>query len=858
VVVGRPSLQPGSTFGDELTITGDAAGEGATDLVDATRGDAHEPVTLQVFTRLTPHGALGRKRFMDAALSSRSADSDHVPKVVDAGVDATSGAAWIATERLEGRRLDEVLRQRGHLTSAEVGEILGQVAHGLDAAHTQGIVHGALRPETIFLGKSRRAGSGVVVKLLQIGIAPLLHEVDDDGPRTQSTWAAPELSEADHVADATADVWSMGLLAFHLLSGRSYWKSLSAVRTETVELMRESLVGDLVAASTRADEIDAPSKLPLGFDAWFARCVARDPIARYPSAGAAIDVLRPILNVREPFESSPESFLRSPDADSELAAPEPSPVPELESEVPPLLESEPSPVPELESEVAKSPSLRAPIADPFHDAVPVPSQPSPPPRRKRWMLVGATLLVLTLGGAAAVILLWPTLWQGQATTAAVEESEGEQDEENHHRRPSGIRRAVEHHQLAPVPVSADDAQWGSPVAPVTIVEFGDFRSRSCKTLTSVLSELKRDYGSGRLRVVWKHRPLTPSARAAAEAARVVLLLGGEEAFWKFHDTLFERRDEFAEARFAAWAEDAGVSRDDFLRDFEWNHQSPRVERDIELSKQIGARPPPGLFVNGIRVFGKPSYRKLRDLIDKQLNVAKAERRGGTAPEDVYVVLATKNYQVAPKLRRRTGRDALWNVPVLADDPGRGASDALVTIIEFGDFQSSRCDRARPALDEILEEYEDDLRFVWKDQPEPLTEGRQAAVLARLVYDKFGEDAFWRAHDELFEDSPTDSDELRLIALKSGLDWSAIESEVERGEHPKVLASSELAKRLRNRTAPTFFVNGRRLAGVMGTERWRMRIDEALQSAELLVLSGTPRAKVYEVTVESGKSPSDAL
>src|SRR5262249_54054533 len=60
---------------------------------------------------------------------------------------------------------------------------------------------------------------------------------------------------------------------------------------------------------------------------------------------------------------------------------------------------------------------------------------------------------------------------------------------------------------AAVPIEADDATWGSRLAPVTIVEFSDFQCPFCSKASATIEEVKRSYGPDKLRVVFKHYPL---------------------------------------------------------------------------------------------------------------------------------------------------------------------------------------------------------------------------------------------------------------------------------------------------------------------------------------------------------------
>jgi len=111
-----------------------------------------------------------------------------------------------------------------------------------------------------------------------------------------------------------------------------------------------------------------------------------------------------------------------------------------------------------------------------------------------------------------------------------------------------------------VPVTVKDPTWGSPDAPVTLVEFSDFECPFCSRVGTTLEELKRIYGPSQLRVVWKNFPLPfhNEARPASDAAMTVFALGGDAAFWKFHDLVFANQQDLSAANYLRWAVMAGV------------------------------------------------------------------------------------------------------------------------------------------------------------------------------------------------------------------------------------------------------------------------------------------------------------
>ncbi len=240
--------------------------------------------------------ARSRDRFAHEARVGARIASTHIVEVMGAGVDDATGAPWLAMELLDGEDLAALSRRRGPLPYDEVRALLSQACHALAAAHAVGVVHCDLKPENLFVARSQQVGVPFVVKVLDFGIARLMQEGKAAVTMTTAIgsplWMAPEQTTAGAQVSPATDVWALGLVAFSLLTGRSYWRAANVepeafnVMAQLLELMTSALEG----ASARSLSLGGPA-LPPAFDAWFARCVARDPGARFAEAGAAFAAL---------------------------------------------------------------------------------------------------------------------------------------------------------------------------------------------------------------------------------------------------------------------------------------------------------------------------------------------------------------------------------------------------------------------------------------------------------------------------------------------------------------------------------------------------------------------------------------
>ncbi|HRH00979.1 MAG TPA: serine/threonine-protein kinase, partial [Polyangiaceae bacterium] len=303
-------LAEGTLFAAEFRVVRRLAsgGMGAVYLAEQLSTGRQRALKLMHFG-MASSPELREKFTLEARVGARIA-SEHVVEVVGAGVDAATGTPWLAMELLVGDDLAATVRRHGPFTLAESAAILGQVCHALGAAHAAGIVHRDLKPENVFLAHSKRAQEAHTVKVLDFGIAKLLEEARaNTGAIGSPLWMAPEQTERSADISPATDVWALGLLAFHMLTGRPFW--LSARGDGEREgggvrgFFRELVLEPIPPASQRARELGAAVTLPGSFDTWFARAVAREPHDRYADATEAYAALCALCGFAPPSADVP-------------------------------------------------------------------------------------------------------------------------------------------------------------------------------------------------------------------------------------------------------------------------------------------------------------------------------------------------------------------------------------------------------------------------------------------------------------------------------------------------------------------------------------------------------------------------
>jgi serine/threonine-protein kinase len=224
---------------------------------------------------------------------------------------------FLVMELLDGVDLDHVVHTQGPLPAERVATYFRQIAAALDKAHAwvekdgtpRPIVHRDLKPENLFLC-NREAGDPIV-KVLDFGIAKVLGESTRVSQDVKGTplYMAFEQASAGRITPQT-DVWALGLIAFYLLTGRSYWASANLSEGTLTQLFGEVLTLPIDPPSQRARELGGPAVFTPELDAWFAKCVNRIPEKRFRTAGECAAALSVALGLR-PFPSSPRAVTES-------------------------------------------------------------------------------------------------------------------------------------------------------------------------------------------------------------------------------------------------------------------------------------------------------------------------------------------------------------------------------------------------------------------------------------------------------------------------------------------------------------------------------------------------------------------
>ena len=272
------TLPAGTSLGPYTVLAPLGAG-GMGEVYRARDSRLDRDVAIKVLPADVAHDPLRLERFAREARAAAALNHPNILAVHD--VSAAGDVHYLVSELLNGQTLAERLQAGPRaLAVRKAIELAQQIAQGLGAAHARGIVHRDLKPANVFVTNDGRA------KLLDFGLAKQVVVADGGltttggGPATDAGqvlgtvgYMAPEQVRGQAV-DARADIFAFGCVLYEMLAGRRAFQGDTAADTISAILGAEP--PDLVSAPDHA--------IPPGLQRIVARCLEKDPAARFQSA----------------------------------------------------------------------------------------------------------------------------------------------------------------------------------------------------------------------------------------------------------------------------------------------------------------------------------------------------------------------------------------------------------------------------------------------------------------------------------------------------------------------------------------------------------------------------------------------
>ncbi|MCU0664857.1 MAG: serine/threonine protein kinase [Myxococcota bacterium] len=236
-------------------------------------------------------------RFLREAQACGALEHPNIVAARDFGVDDKENI-FIVMELLRGESLGELLERRGPLPLERSVAIALQMLSGLHVAHAAGIVHRDLKPDNVFLSLNGRGHQEV--KLLDFGVAKFRDREETNMNLTRTgtvigtaCYLSPEQARARKDVDCRADLWSVGVILYEMLSGQRPFEGLNYNDTFSRILL------------------DSPPRLvvlaphvPSALAAVVERALRKEPAERFASASSMLEALSAAISYDKSLMSS--------------------------------------------------------------------------------------------------------------------------------------------------------------------------------------------------------------------------------------------------------------------------------------------------------------------------------------------------------------------------------------------------------------------------------------------------------------------------------------------------------------------------------------------------------------------------
>jgi WD40 repeat protein/serine/threonine protein kinase len=228
-------------------------------------------------------------RFHREARAVAALDHPNIVRAFD--IDQDGDLHFLVMEYIEGSGLDQIVKQQGPMEPVRAARYIAAAACGLEHAHRAGLVHRDIKPSNLLVDRTD------TVKILDMGLARFFHDKGDeltkehDSERVLGTadYLAPEQAVNSHDVDIRADIYSLGVTFYFLLTGKSPFGEEPVVQKLLGHLMREP-------RAIRDIRPDVPEELV----AVVSRMMAKDRDARYQTPAEVVEALAPWAQLSVP------------------------------------------------------------------------------------------------------------------------------------------------------------------------------------------------------------------------------------------------------------------------------------------------------------------------------------------------------------------------------------------------------------------------------------------------------------------------------------------------------------------------------------------------------------------------------
>jgi protein-disulfide isomerase len=396
---------------------------------------------------------------------------------------------------------------------------------------------------------------------------------------------------------------------------------------------------------------------------------------------------------------------------------------------------------------------------------------------------------------------------------------------------------------------------GPADAPVTVVVWSDFACGYCNRVQATLDEVRRMFPE---QIRWIHRtlPLDEDNTVAAEAA---LAANAQGRFVPMKDRLYGLVGRVDRVAVELIARELGLDMVRFRADLDTHAYRGSIAADVADARALGVSGTPTFFVDGRPVHGNQPLKVFVETVEQEL----ARAAGTHATGDLYEALVASGKLVADApsdiINHTEGLDQRLAYHVGTGLPGHqlGPDDALVTIVEWSDFQCPYCEKTQPILAQIHAKYGNAVRIIYRHFPVQGHRNAQLAAEAAVAAAEQGK--FWAFHDQIWAHfGSLAREDLESFAKEAGLDLPKFRAALDdRRYHDTVMAEASMAASLGVDGTPTLFVNGYPVQGSPTADGFDALIASRVAQAQNALRAGLPASDIYGLIMSDAEGTERA-
>lgn len=317
------------------------------------------------------------------------------------------------------------------------------------------------------------------------------------------------------------------------------------------------------------------------------------------------------------------------------------------------------------------------------------------------------------------------------------------------------------------------------------------------------------------------------------------------AFWQMQEAIFDRMADLqtlgALDLGLEIAEELGLDPEQLLEDFTEPMIEQIIHEDMALAERLGVQGTPNFFVNGIGIQGAQPLPAFEEAVALAAAKLAKLREEGTSEEELYRASVKFFIEAQEEAAREAAAAQIPDSPAIAfvevndQDLVYGEEeDFLVTIVEFSSLQCPFCARASNTTRQLLEDYGDKVRFVFKHSPLPMHRQSIPAGQALIAAQEQGQGLPMLHHIYDNQNRLNEEGIFGDFARELDLDLDKFQATFAADQTAAHIDEDKAyGETLGVRGTPHFFINGTTLVGAQPIDRFTALIEEELERAQAL-------------------------